>query len=64
MATAAERQKKFRASMKDRGLVPVTGFVPERSAGDVQRILRLLCENPDFEIPVLRDPKTGRFVKV
>lgn len=41
MATAAERQKAFRKSMKEKGLIPVTGYVPAHLAGEILSLIHI-----------------------
>lgn len=64
MATAAERQKAFRESQKQKGLVPVTVYVPVSEMGDIQIVARMLCENRDLVMGPCRDVKTGRLVSI
>lgn len=64
MATAAERQKAFRKSMKEKGLTPVTGYVPAHLAGEMMAIMKQLCDNQHLEPALLRDTVSGRLVKV
>lgn len=64
MATAAERQKAFRKSMKEKGLIPVTGYVPAHLAGEIMAMMRQLAEHKHLEPALLRDTVTGKLVKM
>lgn len=62
--TNKERQTKFRNQMKEQGLTQVAGWVPEHQSAAVTMLLRQLRDNPHLEVGLLRDPETGRFVKL
>lgn len=47
-----------------KGMVQISGFVHSHQAAEAKRILQMLEENPDLAITVLRDERTGQFVKV
>lgn len=62
--TPAQRQKAFRQKMADKGLVPVTGYVPAHLAGEMMAIMKQLADNPHLEPALLRDTISGRLVRV
>ena len=63
MATSAERQKAFRKRMREKGLVPVTAYVPADQAAQVMLLLSRLCEDgADLELGPLRNYVTGKLV--
>lgn len=64
MATSAERQRKYRLQMFERGFVPINLLVPIRSQSNFAEVAVRLMENPDLEIAMLRNTKTGRLEKV
>lgn len=66
MATSAERQAAFRKSMLEKGLKPITVWVPTNEAASMQILAQALCDDRDLELiaaPV-RNVATGRMVKV
>lgn len=64
MATAAERQSKFKAQMRAHGLVQVNVWVHEHQASDIQVAARLMAADPDLELRNLRDAPSGRITKI
>lgn len=63
MATSAERQKQFRQRMKEKGLVPLTAYVPANQAGDIMAVLAQLCaDGATLELGPLRDYATGKLI--
>lgn len=62
MATNAERQARFRALMKEKGLVPVTVYLPHGAALDLVELVQQLQANPHLTFGSLRDPETGKLV--
>lgn len=64
MATAKERQAAFRARMKAEGKVTVTGIVHEHQMADLMQLMKLLRDNPDLEVGLVRNTKTGRYRKL
>ncbi len=63
MASSAERQKAFRQRMRDKGLVPITTYVPADQAADVTEKLARLCdEGVTLELGPLRNYVTGKLV--
>lgn len=63
MATAAQRQKEFRQRMREKGLVPITAYVPADQVGDVMSKLGMLCdEGVTLELGPLRNYSTGKLV--
>lgn len=64
MASSAERQKVYRRLMKEKGLVPVTVYVPERLAGDYMLVAKQLIDNPELEVAMFRNVRTGRLKKI
>lgn len=66
MATSAERQRKFRERRAQRGVVPVTVYVPEGAKAELLAVCRQLAEHGHLEWAAcpLRDTRTGRLVRV
>lgn len=64
MATSAERQREFRKRMKEKGLVPVTVYVPGGYAGEIMLAAEKLCRDRDLSLGALRNTKTGRLVSI
>lgn len=57
----AERNRKKKA---ENGLVQISGFVHSAQAPELRKVIQMLQENPDLALTVLRDERTGQFVKV
>lgn len=62
--TNAERQARFRAKKAEAGLRQITAMVHSRQMADVLELLRQLAENPDLEVGLVRNVKTGRYQKL
>jgi hypothetical protein len=63
MATNAERQKEYRKRMRERGLVPVTAYVPADQVGSITLQLSRLCdEGVTLELGPLRNYVTGKLM--
>jgi len=50
--------------MADKGLKPVTGYVPENQVGAIMEFMKFMADNPHLEPALLRDTVSGRLVKV
>lgn len=46
------------------GMVQISGFVHSHQAPELKKVIQMLMENPDLALTVLRDERTGQFVKV
>lgn len=66
MATAAERQRAFRARLKVRGLSPFTLYVRSSDVGELAALQRLIYEDDgDLEVVIsARSRSTGRFIRL
>lgn len=64
MATAAERQKKFRQLMADKGMVEVSGWVPREHGAAVKDLMLALSSRPHCEIGPLRNTATGKLERL
>lgn len=63
MASSAERQKRFRKSMEQKGFVQVAVWVPLRAAADFYASARMCLDNPDLTLGPMRNDATGQLVK-
>lgn len=64
MATAKERQAAFRARLAAEGKRPVNGIVHEHQMADVLLLMQMLRDNPDLEVGLVRNTRTGRYQKL
>lgn len=63
MATSAERQKEYRKRMRDKGLVPLTAYVPADQVGHIMATLSRLCdEGVTLELGPLKNYVTGKLL--
>jgi hypothetical protein len=62
MATSAERQRKFKQGMKDKGLVQCNVWITRQACAELQVAAELIAGNPDLRLVsfTLQDAKTGR----
>lgn len=60
--SAAERQAAYRKRLKEKGLLPVTVFVPAIYVGEITSIANKLAEDRDLELGPLRNAATGKLV--
>ncbi|QCS36991.1 hypothetical protein [Tortoise microvirus 39] len=59
-----ERQAQYRAKLESLGQTNVTGIVNYTQVGDVLILLRRLRDNPDLEVGLIRNTRTGRYEKL
>lgn len=59
----AERQRAFRARRAEKGQRSVTVLVHECQIAGLMLAARLLASDPDLDIGLLRNVKTGRYRK-
>lgn len=63
MATSAERQRRFKTSMREQGLEQVTGWVPAEYVADLQILMQRLRDNRELGPGPLRNIVTGKIVR-
>lgn len=63
MTTSAERQKRFRQSMQEQGLVQVNVWVPALRAADFVISAQMIRDNPNLALGPMRDDASGQLVK-
>lgn len=64
MATTKERQASYRQRLEAEGKTSASGVVHRHQLPDVLALMRLLRDNPDLEIGLLRNVRTGRYQKL
>lgn len=62
MSSSAERQAAFRQRLKEKGIVPLTIFVPSRYAADFNEAARICRDNPAIGLGPMRHEATGKLV--
>lgn len=58
--TTANRSRKFKAQMADRGLVQCNIWVPASAMAEFKRAAELARDNPDLTVARLVDTRTGK----
>lgn len=61
--TGAERQRKFKQSMSEKGMVQVSVWVHESQAADLKIAANIMASDPDLTPATLRNVATGRYTK-
>lgn len=60
----AQRQKAFRERKRAEGLVACTVMVHARHVSQLAELARKLAENPELEVALVRNTRTGRLEKL